>query len=115
MGEEKLPKVTLDPERFITTSFLVGEKAVDAVLLPAKGKTSPADYVVGVEEQQDDEGMRTKRYLKIPRRLHEAKDTTVEYYHDHETLVKGVGAFAVVTGAVVVGSLFVKRFKDSKN
>lgn len=111
-GYEKLAQVALDVQKVVRTIFHIdGHGPVDAVLIDSpEGMTDP-DFVVGIVNTQDEEGMVKRQYAKLPARLKESREAVVEFYDDHEALVKGVGAVATIVGAVVVGSLVVRRQK----
>lgn len=107
-GQEQIGQVDVDPERIAQIGFEIGGVPVEAVLLP---DNSTPEYAVGAEDTMNDQGDRVRKYLKLPKRLREAGHTVVEYYHDHESLAKGVGAVSVIAGVITVGTLVVRRLK----
>ncbi len=93
------------------------EQPIDAVILPSDrhldvNENEEPQHVVAVQEERDDDGKVKRRFLKLPIHVMESKQTAVEFYEDHENLVKGIGA-VVVTGTLVVGTLSVRRFYHS--
>lgn len=97
------------------TKFEVNNTQIDAVLMAPKPEhTDLTDHVVGIEDTVDIEGNRQRRFLKLPKHVTEARVAVIEFYDSHEKLVKGIGATAIVSGAVTVGSLFVKRLKNKR-
>jgi hypothetical protein len=109
--EEKVARVNLDPEIIATVDMTIGDQAIHTVLLgEAEGFAPTAESVVGLQESRDAEGNMTRRFLKLPRRVMESKQTIVEFYEDHDSLVKGITVGSVV-GLVAVGSLVIRRFQ----
>ena len=111
MDMEKVGQANVDPENISRVGFDVEGKTIDAVLLPYRGTE---DYEVGVKESTNSDGDRSRLYLKLPKRVREAGHVAVEYYHDHETLAKGVAKVGAVAGIITVGSLVVMRLKKRK-
>ena len=99
-------------ENHIAVEFSVDDTDINAALLPSD---VDANYVVGVEESVTAEGDRQRRYLKLHKQITEAGRTAIEYYHDHDSLVKGIGVISAVAGIVAVGSLAIQRIKSPRS
>lgn len=108
--ETYVGQVELDALRHIEVCFRVGDTDI-AATLPPHHDEHEEPFVVGVEDFIDEAGDRSRRYLKIPRKLRSATHTVVEYYDSHENLKKGAKAATVVAGALAVGSLVIMGYK----
>ncbi|HET9174427.1 MAG TPA: hypothetical protein VFN56_04045 [Candidatus Saccharimonadales bacterium] len=80
--------------------------SVDAVIVGRE-----QDYAVGVVNEVDADGVPERRYVRLPKRLAETQQAALEFYKDHDSLKKGVGATAIIAAAIVARSLYVKRRK----
>lgn len=107
---EKRAKATLRPDSVVQVEFAVGDTPIEAVLV--QHQEDEQEFAVGVHETILSDGTRQRRFIKLPRQIMESKHVAVEFYEEHENLIKGIGAVAVVGGAVAVGSLIVHRFRD---
>ncbi len=111
LDSEKVARANLNPESVSQVVCVIGNQAIDAELMtPEEGFEPQTDHVVAVQEVQDAEGNKTRRFLRLSKKVVETEPTEVSFFDSHEALIKGVGA-VVVTGLVVAGSLFVRRYK----
>lgn len=107
----KVGKADLNPSRILGVSFVLSPEedsrvAIDAIMLDTPHQDS--DSVFAVHELVDNEGMRNRQYLKLPRRIMESSHVVIECFDSHENLKKAVGGVAIA-GAVLVGSLVIKK------
>lgn len=108
----KVGKADLNPSRILGVSFVLSPEeedsrvAIDAIMLDIPQQDP--DSVIAVHELIDNEGMRNRQYLKLPRRIMESSHIVIECFDSHENLKKAVGGVAIA-GAVLVGSLVIKK------
>jgi|GEM_PF-2451334 hypothetical protein len=110
----KLGQTELYHENYVQVEFDIADTHV-SIALPEQTHLEDSDYVYGIDEVLDATGDRTRRYVKIPRKLREAGHVVVQYYDNHENLKKGTKAAAVVAGIITVGSLVALRLKNRRN
>ncbi len=113
MTNEKVARANLDPENISQAIFKLDGETVDTELMTAaEGFESQPDHVVGVQDLQDVDGKKTRRFWLLPRKIQEDQPAEVSFYESHEALAKGIGAAAgILTGIVVARSLYVRRYK----
>lgn len=96
-----------DNDLYGVTFSLNDGTIIDGVVL--RDNTEQLDYMVGRNRISIDEEIETKRYIRLPKHIMEARHAVVEFYDNHEKLTRQIGATAIGTGIVVTGSLYVWR------
>lgn len=115
---EKVGSVHANPEKLLDVSYVIqdhGEEHDLQVFMfkGAEGVRRIESSVLGFTEVSDEQGNMQRRFVRMPEVIRETRHTMVEFYDSHETLIKGIGAVAVVRGVVKAGSLVIRRFKES--
>lgn len=111
---EKRAQITISPDYTAAVDFALEGQPIHADILGEDEGFAPTeDCVFGATELRDEQGNITKRFLKLPKKIMESHPAVIEFYDDHEKAIKvGVGAATtVLSGLVVAGSLYMKRYK----